>query len=148
LRGPLRELVRIRGRERHGVEAALGVDERRLDPRKIDDDVAVARLEILRHRSDLQIALAEVACDVVVGVDAGESQPRAIGVVTLTGLDEHVDLRQGEDEEASLLVATEHRESEGSDRNCDVERLRARGERELQRSGISAWLDVDLLLLC
>ena len=146
LRCPCGELIVVAD-ERELVETLLRIDERRVDARQIDDDVAIARVGILRDAAHLQIALAEVARDVVVGVDAREAEPRAIAGAALAFFDVHVDLRKSEDVLAGLRIAAQHRESEGTDRERDVERGGARGESELQRSGIRSSFDGDFLLL-
>jgi hypothetical protein len=143
---PHRERFLVGRHERDRVETADGIHERRLETRQLDHREAIARFAIERPTRDRETVLAEIAGYVLVGVDPGEVDPRAVAgaAIGVGAVDVDTDLRKREYVMAAADVSADERETERSHRGDSEGLLRSGWEVDAQRSGIDAHFDLEI----
>ena len=135
----------IRRHEGDRVETSFGIDELRLEARKIHNSEPVASFGVERPAIDLEVVLAEVGVDVLRGVDPREVDPRLVARVRSIGaFDEDTDLRECEEIPTRDDVGLDDRESEGTERGDDDVLFGPGGEVHDEGVGFASGFDLEV----
>jgi len=137
--------VVIGRRESDRIQAALRVDECRLQTRNTHHREAITRLGVRRPTIQLQLVRSEVRVDVFGGVDAREEDPHLVGGRVLLRCGHvHAHFGDSEDVRACADVAADDRKAQRSDGRDDRDLLRAGWEAHDEGAGISSLFDLEV----